>query len=235
MRLLAIESSSKTASVAILNDGLVAAEYTINDKMTHSQTLLPMIDEIVKRIGVELETFDAIAISKGPGSFTGLRIGSATAKGLGQALSLPLVEVPTLEGLAYNVAGFDGLICPCMDARRNHVYGAAYTFDNETVKEVSTTELIEANAYVEKMACLALKMNLKLFFLGDGVSVLSEALNQLKQPYIIATENNNTHRAASVAKAAAVRYNKNMTISADRHVPDYLRPSQAEREMEKKQ
>ena len=128
MRLLAIESSAKTASAAIWDDGIVVAEYTTNHKMTHSQTLLPMIDEIVKRTGVNLADISAIAISKGPGSFTGLRIGSATAKGLGQALNLPIVEVPTLEGLAYNLSEYEGLVCPCMDARRNHVYGAIYIF-----------------------------------------------------------------------------------------------------------
>ena len=98
------------------------AEYTVDFKMTHSQTLLPMIDEMVKLVGIDLNTIDAIAVSGGPGSFTGLRIGSATAKGLGLALNKPLIHVPTLDATAYNLFGASGLICPIMDARRSQVY-----------------------------------------------------------------------------------------------------------------
>ena len=105
MRILAIESSSLVASVAIVEDGVTLAEYTANFKMTHSQTLLPMIDSMVSLFGIDLATIDAIAVSGGPGSFTGLRIGSATAKGLGLALDKPLIHIPTLDGTAYNLYG----------------------------------------------------------------------------------------------------------------------------------
>ena len=118
MRILGIESASLVASVAIVTDDVITAEYTVNQKKTHSQTLLPMIEKVVDMSGIELEQIDAIAIAAGPGSFTGLRIGSATAKGIGLALKKPIVSVPTLEGLAYRVSVFDGLICPIMDARR---------------------------------------------------------------------------------------------------------------------
>ena len=129
MRILAIESSSLVASVAIVEDGVTLAEYTANFKMTHSQTLLPMIDSMVSLFGIDLSTIDAIAVSGGPGSFTGLRIGSATAKGLGLALDKPLIHVPTLDGTAYNLYGAKGLICPIMDARRNQVYTGIYRFE----------------------------------------------------------------------------------------------------------
>ncbi|MBQ6856756.1 MAG: tRNA (adenosine(37)-N6)-threonylcarbamoyltransferase complex dimerization subunit type 1 TsaB, partial [Lachnospiraceae bacterium] len=112
MRILGIESSSLVASVAIVEDGVTMAEYTANFKKTHSQTLLPMIDAMVSLLDVDLATVDAIAVSGGPGSFTGLRIGSATAKGLGLALNKPLIHVPTLDGTAYNMYGASGLICP---------------------------------------------------------------------------------------------------------------------------
>ncbi len=130
MKILAIEASSLVASVAILTDDIITAEYTINHKITHSQTLLPMIDEVCKRTETEVEEFDAIAISSGPGSFTGLRIGSATAKGLGMALNIPLIHVPTLDAMAYNAFGTDMLICPIMDARRSQVYTGIYSFEN---------------------------------------------------------------------------------------------------------
>ena len=117
-----IESSSLVASVALVTDDILTAEYTVNFKKTHSQTLLPMLDEIVKMLGLDLETIDAIATAGGPGSFTGLRIGAATAKGLGLALKKPLIHVPTVDAIAYNMWGASGLICPIMDAKRCQVY-----------------------------------------------------------------------------------------------------------------
>ena len=103
MKILGIESSSMAASAAVVADDITSAEYTVNFKKTHSQTLLPMIDAIVTMLELDLAELDAIAISGGPGSFTGLRIGSATAKGLGMALDKPLIHVPTLDALAYNL------------------------------------------------------------------------------------------------------------------------------------
>ena len=105
MKVLGIESSSLVASVALVTDDILTAEYTVNFKKTHSQTLLPMLDEIVKMLGLDLETIDAIAAAGGPGSFTGLRIGAATAKGLGLALKKPLIHVPTVDAIAYNMLG----------------------------------------------------------------------------------------------------------------------------------
>ncbi|MCR5324911.1 MAG: tRNA (adenosine(37)-N6)-threonylcarbamoyltransferase complex dimerization subunit type 1 TsaB [Lachnospiraceae bacterium] len=129
MLILGIESSSLVASAAVLSEEKLIAEYTVNNAMTHSQTLMPMIDSVMKSAGKEPEELDAIAISRGPGSFTGLRIGSATAKGMGLALNKPLVEVPTLAAMAYNLYGItDRIICPIMDARRSEVYSGAYVF-----------------------------------------------------------------------------------------------------------
>ena len=135
MRILALDSSGLVASVAVVEDGAVddqvIAEYTVNYKKTHSQTLLPMLDEIVKMTELDLHTVDAIAVAGGPGSFTGLRIGSATAKGLGLALEKPLIHIPTLEGLAYNLCGIADVVCPIMDARRGQVYAGIYEFDGQ--------------------------------------------------------------------------------------------------------
>ncbi len=128
MKILGMDSSGLVASVAIVEDDALVAEYTTNHKKTHSQTLLPMLEELRDMVELDMDTIDAIAIASGPGSFTGLRIGSATAKGLGLALGKPLVEVPTLEGLAWNLWGTDRLVCPLMDARRNQVYAAACEF-----------------------------------------------------------------------------------------------------------
>ena len=122
MKILAIDSSGLTASAAVTENGILTAEYTVNYKKTHSQTLLPMNDEISRMIELDLNTLDAIAVAGGPGSFTGLRIGSATAKGLGLALGKPLIAVPTADALAFNLYGAAGVICPMMDARRSQVY-----------------------------------------------------------------------------------------------------------------
>ena len=130
MKILAIESSAITASVAIVDEENVIAEYTINHKKTHSQTLLPMIDEICAMTETEVDDIDAIAVSVGPGSFTGLRIGVATAKGIALSKDKPMIAVPTLEGLAYNLVGTSKVIVPIMDAKRKHVYSGIYTFEN---------------------------------------------------------------------------------------------------------
>ena len=119
MKVLGLDSSGLVASVAVVEDDNLLAEYTVNYKKTHSQTLLPMLDQIVTMIELDLNTIDAIAVAGGPGSFTGLRIGSATAKGLGFALGKPLIQIPTVDGLAYNLCGSHNLICPLRDARRN--------------------------------------------------------------------------------------------------------------------
>ena len=135
MKILGLDSSGLVASVAVVEDDGVnsnlLAEYTVNYKKTHSQTLLPMLDEIAKMIELDLSSIDAIAVAGGPGSFTGLRIGSATAKGLGLALDKPLVHIPTVDALAYNLYGTDKIICPLMDARRNQVYTGIYEFQGE--------------------------------------------------------------------------------------------------------
>ena len=118
MKILALDSSGLVASVALVEDDNMLGEYTVNYKKTHSQTLLPMLDEVAKMIDLDLNSIDAIAVAAGPGSFTGLRIGSATAKGLGLALDKPLIHIPTVDALACNLWGHQALICPLMDARR---------------------------------------------------------------------------------------------------------------------
>ena len=132
MKVLGIDSSGLVASVAVVEDDILLAEYTVNYKKTHSQTLLPMLKEIGDMINLDLNSLDAIAIAAGPGSFTGLRIGSATAKGLGLALDKPIIPVPTVDGLAYDLWGTDKIVCPLMDARRNqHPFAGFYGFGQD--------------------------------------------------------------------------------------------------------
>ena len=230
MRILALDSSGLVATVAIIEEEHIIAEYTVNYKKTHSQTLLPMLDEIVKMTELDLETIDAIAVAGGPGSFTGLRIGSATAKGLGLALNKPLVHVPTVDGMAYNLFGNKGLICPIMDARRNQVYTGIYRFEDafEIVEEqmaIAVSELIEKlNAYGESVT-----------FLGDGVPVYKKQLEEgLIVPYRFAPAHRNRQSAAAVGALGMQYYKEGKVETAQEHQPDYLRLSQAERERAEK-
>ena len=237
MRILALDSSGLVASVAVVEDNLAEevtiAEYTVNYKKTHSQTLLPMLDEVAKMTELDLDTIDAIAAAGGPGSFTGLRIGSATAKGLGLALHKPLIHIPTLEGLACNLWGATGIVCPIMDARRGQVYTGIYEFENDKLKAhegqmaVSIEELAEKLKIYEK----------KITFLGDGVPVFRKVLTEeLLKGFDIAfaPAHMNRQRAAAVG-ALAIRYYKEGKIeTAAEHQPDYLRVSQAERERQER-
>ena len=131
MKLLAIDSSGLVAAAALLDGDILVGEALIHNKKTHSQTLLPMIHDMLRMAEVDIKEVEAIAAAAGPGSFTGLRIGAATAKGLAQALDIPIAAVPTLEALAYNMAGADALVCPAMDARRNQTYYGIYDVHGE--------------------------------------------------------------------------------------------------------
>ncbi len=231
MRILAIESSSLVASVAIVEDGVTLAEYSANFKKTHSQTLLPMIDSMVDLLGLDLNTIDAIAVSGGPGSFTGLRIGSATAKGLGLALKKPLIHIPTLDGTAYNLYGASGLICPIMDARRNQVYTGIYRFERE-FEVVMEQDAMDMNDLIRRLN----EMGERVIFLGDGVPVYEKAIReQMTVPFDFAPAQMNRQRAASVAALGAVYFAEGKTETAEAHGPDYLRKSQAEREREERE
>lgn len=231
MKIIGIDSSGMTASVAVVEDNVLVAEYSVNYKKTHSQTLVPMLDEVSKMTELDLGTVDAIAIAKGPGSFTGLRIGSATAKGLGFALNIPIVEVPTTAGLAYNYYGADALICPLMDARREQVYTGLYKFE-KSGNDLKLVTVLEATAcpvdeVIEKVNALGEKV----VFLGDGVNVYREKLETLtKVPFIFSKAHKNLQSAASVATLGLEYFKEGKFVPASEHVPDYLRLSQAERE-----
>lgn len=236
MKILALDSSGLVASVALTEDGVLIAEYTINHKKTHSQTLLPMLQAVKDMTELELETVDAIAIAAGPGSFTGLRIGSATAKGLGLALEKPIVEVPTVAGLAYNLWGTEKLVCPLMDARRNQVYTGIYTFASAETEDGSRTcrmQTVKEQCAVDISDIIEILNNAgrEVLFLGDGVPVYKERLAaEVKVPYSFAPAHCNRQRAASVAALAEIYYREGKVVEAREHQPDYLRLSQAERE-----
>ncbi len=238
MKILAIDSSGLVASVAILVEDCLAAEYTTNFKKTHSQTLLPMLDEIVKMTGIDLKEIDVIAVAAGPGSFTGLRIGSATAKGLGLALDKPMIEVPTIDALAYNLYNTKGLICPIMDARRNQVYTGIYCFNESELEVLSQQKAVEIDKLIEEIQSIQResKEYEKIVFLGDGVEVHQKRLKETFGEMVsFAPAHLSKQRAGAVAVLGAHLFKEGKMINARDHEPVYLRLSQAERELKEKQ
>lgn len=233
MKILAIDSSSLVASVAVVEDDIMLAEYTVNFKKTHSQTLLPMIKAITDMIELDLNTIDAIAVSAGPGSFTGLRIGSATAKGLGLALNKPLIPVPTTAGMAYNFYGVDEetVICPIMDARRQQVYTGLYSFKGEKFITIWTQEATDISNLLNRLN----ELGKKVVFIGDGVPVFKDIITENSNvPVTFAPAHMNRQRAGALGVLAARLYEQGVAETAAEHKPDYLRKSQAERELAEK-
>ncbi len=232
MKLLALDSSGLVASVAVVEDDNMLAEYTVNYKKTHSQTLLPMLDEIVRMTEQDLGTVDAIAVAAGPGSFTGLRIGSATAKGLGLALDKPLIAVPTVDALAFNLYGSSARICPIMDARRSQVYTGVYTFAGDEFRVLSPQRPQAVSDLVEELNA----GEGEVIFLGDGVPVYRKTIEeQMEVPFRFAPAHCNKQRAACVAVLGMRYFREGKYETAAEHAPDYLRPSQAERERAEKE
>ncbi len=232
MKILAIDSSGLVASVAIITEEKLLAEFTVNNKKTHSQTLLPMLDEVVKIAELELKDIDAIAVAGGPGSFTGLRIGSSTAKGLGLALNKPIISIPTVDALAYNLYGTDRLICPIMDARRNQVYTGIYEFKKNEFNVVVPQKAVGIGEIAEELN----RMGREVIFLGDGVEVQEEKLREIMTVHCsFAPIHLSKQRAAAVGALGILYYKKGLAESADTHEPVYLRLSQAERELMEKE
>lgn len=235
MKVLGLDSSGLVASVAVVENQILLGEYTTDYKKTHSQTLLPMLEELRKMIDLDMKTVDAIAVAAGPGSFTGLRIGSATAKGLGLALKKPIAEIPTLEGLAWNLWGTDKLVCPLMDARRNQVYTGVYEFCGAgTDMELGTVlsqRAVDISGLLEQLN----DMGREVIFLGDGVPVYLQLIQEkCRVPYKIAPPGANRQRGANVAALGEIYLRNGRVVTAAEHQPEYLRMSQAEREaMEK--
>lgn len=227
MKIISIDSSGLVASVAVSEDENMIAEYTVNYKKTHSQTLLVMLEEIAKMIELDLSTVDAIAVAKGPGSFTGLRIGCASAKGLGLALDIPIIPVPTVDALSYNLWGSSAVICPMMDARRAQVYTGLYEFADGEHKVICPQCAVAIEEIIDKVN----ELGRPVVFLGDGVPVNKEAIETLtKVEYKFAPAHMSRQRAGALATLAFEYYQKGIYEKAADHKPDYLRQSQAERE-----
>lgn len=227
MLILGIEAAAKVAGAALYENGRIIAEQMVNGALTHSETLMPMIDAVLKAAGREPEQLDYIALTNGPGSFTGLRIGAATAKGLALGHQIPLIPICTLESLAYTNGMQEKLCVPIMDARRGQVYGAVY----EQGKAIVEPQAISPQELAEKL----LEFNQPCLFMGDAADLYREHFEAvLQENYNIAPAHLKDLRAASVAALAADKLEKGLTtgISGRELAIEYLRKPQAERERE---
>ncbi len=228
MKILGIDGSGLVASVAIVEDDNLVGEYTTGYKKTHSQTLLPMLDELSKMVELDLNTIDAIAVAAGPGSFTGLRIASATAKGLGLSLGCPIISVPTVDAIAFNLWGASGVVCPILDARRGQVYTGLYSFaDDGKLNVIKEQCAVDFHEIAEEINTNGQPVT----FLGDGVPVFKDTIAEIiKVPYKFAPAHLNKQHASSVAALGSIYYQDGECETAAEHRPEYLRLSQAERE-----
>ena len=230
MKILAIDTSGQPCTVAILEDETLRASYTVDLKRTHSETLLPMIDNLFANTGMMKSEIDLIACAAGPGSFTGLRIGASTAKGIGLALEKPVIPVPTLLSLSYNACVSQMDIVPMMDARRGQVYTGIYRYKDGGV---SLPEIVmeQCAVPVEELIGVINENDRSVLFLGDAVPVFKEKIGFLtKTKYSFAPAFLSRQRAGALAEVSLLLYKEGAAVSADDFRPDYLRLSQAERE-----
>jgi len=232
MKILAIESSAMVAGVAIIEDTTIIGEYILNNKKNHAQTIMPMMDSLKEQLGLNLSTLDAIAVSKGPGSYTGLRIGSATAKGLAHVLGIPIIGISTIESMAHNIQVTDSIICPMLDARRQHVFSGAFIYEGDKISNIIPIDQIRVSEMLEKLSTY----NKPIIFLGDGFeaheSIIRSNLSENKIRVARAIEF--LPRASTLGFLAMEKYKKGEWEDYLTHKPNYYRLSQAEREYEEK-
>ncbi len=222
MLILAFESSAKAASAALVRDGMLLSQYSQCSGLTHSRTLLPMGEDMLKNAELSYSDVDLIAVAQGPGSFTGIRIGVSMVKGLSWALEKPCVGVSTLEAMAWHGLAAGGLICPVMDARRSQVYNAL--FRTEDGRPVRLTE--DRPIALEELADELGKTGESAFLVGDGAEMSMAFLQKCGLPCRLAPENLRMQSAWGVAMAAMDKE----PGTAESLLPVYLRLSQAERE-----
>lgn len=226
MLILAFESSAKPASAALVKDGQLLSQYMQCSALTHSRTLLPMAEDMLKNAELKLSDVDLIAVAHGPGSFTGIRIGVSTVKGLAWASEKPCVGVSTLEAMAWHGLAVGGYICPVMDARRSQVYNALFRIENDRPVRMTEDRPIALDELAKEVSAL----NAPVFLIGDGAALCFEYFTTHGIPCVMAPDNLRWQDAWGVAMAAADKTPGN----ADELLPVYLRLSQAERERQER-
>lgn len=223
MKILAIDSTANTSTVAVLENDTLLSLYTANIKNTHSESLLPMVKSVLEILKLTTEEIDAFAVSEGPGSFTGVRIGVATIKGLAFGRDKKCIGVSTIEALARNLEGFDGIVCPIMNARRGQVYTGAF-LNGKRILEDQCMLLCDLIPFLEKFGA-------PIYFVGDGYSLIEKMENEL---FRITPEQLRYQNAYSVGKVAYEKLCRGEFTTDNELRVEYLRKAQAEREREER-
>ena len=226
MLILAFESSAKSASVALVKDGALLSQYSQCSALTHSRTLLPMAEDMLKNAEVKLSEVDLIAVAHGPGSFTGIRIGVSTVKGLSWAADKPCVGVSTLEAMAWHGLMAGGYVCPVMDARRQQVYNALFKIEDGKPQRITDDRPIALAQLADEVRSL----NAPVLLVGDGAALTEKFFRENSVPCRIAPENLRWQSAWGVAMAASDK----QPGTSETLLPVYLRLSQAERERQER-
>lgn len=230
MKILAVDTSAKAASAAIVQEDKIIGEFMINTAVTHSQTLMPMIDALLKNSNTSVNDIDAIAVNAGPGSFTGVRIGVAAVKGIAFPKNLPCISVSTLESMAYNMIGNDCIVCSVMDARCSQVYNALFRVRGENVERLTNDRAFSLTDLKNELKSI----RDKVFLVGDGAVLCNEFLDSQLDNVVLAPFNKRIQTASSVAYASLKKYKNGETMTADELLPIYLRLPQAQRELNRK-
>ena len=231
MRILGIDSSCSSASCAVLNDNKLEAEIFLNHKLMHSIVLFPMIESVLKMVEISIEDIDGVAVSGGPGSFTGIRIGVSAAKGIAQGGNKKFAAISSLDAMAFQQCGFEGVICPIMDALRNNVYTALYNFEKGSLSKILDYSALHIDELLTELG----KLGEKVMFCGDAVELHKiNIIEKLKVKAFFAPLSQSMPRASSIAELAAHRFKAGLEDNLYTYSPIYLRKPQAEREYEKK-
>ncbi|MBQ9161849.1 MAG: tRNA (adenosine(37)-N6)-threonylcarbamoyltransferase complex dimerization subunit type 1 TsaB [Clostridia bacterium] len=225
MLVLSLDSTAVSASVAIVRDGGLLAEYTVNTGLTHSETLLPMVEAVLKMTHTDIDDVDLFACNAGPGSFTGVRIGAATVKGLAFGKNKPCVAVSTLDSLARNIDNCNGIICPVMNARRQQVYNALFELNNGILTRLTPDRAIAISELGDELATI----NKPVYFVGDGAVMTFDALNGKGFSTVQPNERLVHQSSYNTAVVALEMYKNGQFVTDVQLAPTYLRPSQAER------
>lgn len=229
MKILGIESATITASCAIIDNEKLIGEYTLSHKKTHSEKLMPLIEQLLEDTETNIEDIDIIAISKGPGSYTGLRIGAAIGKSLAHACKIPVVGVPTIAALAFNMHIADGYIVPILDARGGRFYSGIYKWNKD---EFITIEEQFPSDHIEELLEKLINLEGNIIFNGDGVKIHEKKIKeQLNDRAIFSLPYNNMPSGASIAQLGYLLAKEGKITSAFEFAPEYLRKSQAERNL----
>lgn len=226
MKILALESSAVACSACVTEDEFLIAQSYENSGLTHSVTLLPMAEELLKNCGLKLKDIDVIAVAAGPGSFTGLRIGVSAAKGLGWALNKPCAKVSTLEAMAWGLTSMEGELCPVMDARRSQVYNARFSSEGETIIRLTPDRAIGLEELEEEL----IKEEKEQILVGDGALMCYNRFAAIGLKVRLPAPNLRYQTAWGVARCGLEMARQGNLVTAAELVPEYHRLSQAERE-----